>query len=136
MKLRNKKTGKIVELETYCILGKSYERLTDINKNWEDYEDQKDIYYWYIDDLGRIQLSSKELDEISDRPNNWLIRKAIGNYFETEEEAEFAVRKVKAWKRLKDKGFRFLGNNIFFIDGINSDSKKEIEKDLDLLFWS
>jgi hypothetical protein len=33
--------------------------------------------------------------------------KQIGNYFETKEEAEKAVEKLKAWKRLKDKGFRF-----------------------------
>ena len=30
--------------------------------------------------------------------------KSIGNYFETEEEAEKAVEKLKAWKRLKDTG--------------------------------
>ena len=33
----------------------------------------------------------------------------IGNYFDTREEAEKAVEKLKAWKRLKDKGFRFTG---------------------------
>ena len=33
--------------------------------------------------------------------------KEIGNYFETREEAEKAVEKLKAYKRLKDKGFRF-----------------------------
>ena len=33
--------------------------------------------------------------------------KQIGNYFETKEEAELAVEELKAWKRLKDKGFRF-----------------------------
>jgi hypothetical protein len=32
---------------------------------------------------------------------------SLGNYFETKEEAEKAVEKLKAWKRLKDKGFRF-----------------------------
>ena len=34
-------------------------------------------------------------------------RKQIGNYFETEEEAEQAVEKLKAWKRLKDNGISF-----------------------------
>lgn len=33
----------------------------------------------------------------------------IGNYFETKEEAEKVVKKLKAWTRLKDKGFRFTG---------------------------
>lgn len=33
--------------------------------------------------------------------------KEIGNYFETYEEADKAVEKLKAVKRLKAKGFRF-----------------------------
>ena len=33
--------------------------------------------------------------------------KEFGNYFATKEEAEKVVEKLKAWKRLKDKGFRF-----------------------------
>ena len=31
----------------------------------------------------------------------------IGNYFETREESEKAVEKLKAWKRLKDRNLRF-----------------------------
>lgn len=77
MKLRNKKTGKIVELQVHHIAGKSYESLADVSKDWEDYEEPKE--YWYISD----------------------------NYFETKEEAEKAAEKLKAWKRLKDKGFKF-----------------------------
>ena len=69
-------------------------------------------------------------------------RKEIGNDFSGIEEAEKAVEKLKAWKRLKDNGFKFQfwtssysGDNIsFFIDWITADSKKEIEQDLDLLF--
>ena len=38
--------------------------------------------------------------------------KEIGNYFETVEEAEQAVEKLKAWKRLRDKEFRFIGWSI------------------------
>lgn len=34
-------------------------------------------------------------------------RLKIGNCFQTEEEAEKAVEKLKAWKRLKDSGFKF-----------------------------
>lgn len=33
-------------------------------------------------------------------------RKQFGNYFNTREEAEKAVEKLKAWKQLKDKGFQ------------------------------
>lgn len=38
--------------------------------------------------------------------------KEIGNYFETKEEAEKAVEKLKAWKRLKDAGFYFVEDAI------------------------
>ena len=41
--------------------------------------------------------------------------KSIGNYFETKEEAEKAVEKLKAWKRLKDKGVTF-GNSLTMFD--------------------
>ena len=33
----------------------------------------------------------------------------IGDYYETKEEAEKVVEKLKAWKRLKNKGFKFTG---------------------------
>lgn len=72
----------------------------------EDYEEPKDKGYWYIDDSCRMRYSSELLDEIDDRPNNWMIRKLCGNYFSSREEAEKAVKKLKAWKRLKDKGMR------------------------------
>ena len=35
----------------------------------------------------------------------------LGNCFQTEEEAEKAVEKLKAWKRLKDSGLKFKGWN-------------------------
>lgn len=110
MKLRNKKTGEIV------IFGEGIVDLNQIGcKNvaemmeagWEDYEEPKDNNYWYIDSLGKIEFHSTILDEIAGTPNNAMIRKIIGNYFESREEAEKAVEKLKAWKRLKDKGFRF-----------------------------
>lgn len=72
-----------------------------IEAGWEDYEEPKD--YWYIDVDGSIIQSHKPtyinhlLDGI----------KSIGNYFETKEEAEKAVEKLKAWKRLKDARFKF-----------------------------
>lgn len=49
---------------------------------------KKDKSYWFIDDVGRIQHSSPLLDKLQDRPNNFFIRKAIGNYFESYEEAQ------------------------------------------------
>ena len=87
--------------------------------------------YWYITDGGYICR-----DDI--KYSDWIEeRKSIGNYFETEEEAEKAVEKLKAFKGLKDKGFRF-------IDHIDRDTGQGMTRyewdgyingeDLDLLF--
>jgi hypothetical protein len=57
---------------------------------------------------GRIKAMNDANDEED------VARKAIGNYFETKEEAELAVEKLKAWKRLKDKGVKIIG---YYCDG-------------------
>ena len=106
MKLRNKKTGEIVEsiLEAANRLdnGKNTYTLAELNAEWEDYEDPKE--YWFINSVGGAIRPSDTTDwEQEDAAHH----KEIGNYFETREEAEKAVEKLKAWKRLKDKGFRF-----------------------------
>ena len=68
----------------------------------EDYEEPKE--YWYIDTTeGSAVERTCEGFELTDKE-----RKEIGNYFETREEAEKAVEKLKAWKRLKDNHFKFL----------------------------
>lgn len=56
--------------------------------------------YYYINNLG-IVCDDELPSSLSKK------RKLIGNYFETKKAAEKAVKKLKAWKRLKDKGFRF-----------------------------
>lgn len=68
--------------------------------------------------------------------------KQIGNYFDTREEAEKALEKLKAIKRLKDKGFKFIGKtyetdkrfgSIFY--NVDEDTYSEdIIDDLDFLF--
>lgn len=110
MKLKNKKTGEMCELKVTVngdltitkddeIIG-IYSSLAELNEEWEDApEEPKE--YWYIDYGGRI----KAINDANDEED--LARKEIGNYFETKEEAEKAVEKLKAWKRLKDKGFKF-----------------------------
>ena len=68
--------------------------------------------------------------------------KETGNYFETKEEAEKAVEKLKSWKRLKDKGLRFgkrrydqySGEMFWDYPNDTGLSDKQICKDLDLLF--
>ncbi|MBQ3474463.1 hypothetical protein IJH24_03530 [Candidatus Saccharibacteria bacterium] len=108
MKLRNKKTGEIATLtlstngEDMIIMGNDmYAHITKLSelKDYEDYEEPKE--YWYINfDLECIKTTDDDTETDG-------YHKLIGNYFETNEEAEKAVEKLKAWKRLKDKGFRF-----------------------------
>ena len=68
---------------------------------------KKLAYYYYIDsacegDIDRTEIfDCKHCKRIDD------FNKSIGNYFETEKEAEKAVERLRAWKRMKDKGFRF-----------------------------
>ena len=113
MKLRNKKTGEICEpFGITCVNGRTFVQfddgkgtfkfeahsLAELNEEWEDCNG-----YYYIGDGGDVHLSrTKYRLEHEDEAT-----KEIGNYFETEEEAEKAVEKLKAWKRLKEAGFEF-----------------------------
>ena len=149
MKLRNKKTGEIVETDymfgvsipTQRTFGcpsydqiASYNSLAELNEDWEDYEGPKE--YWCIDWTGGINHITV-LDDTDEFEEN---KKEIGNYFETREEAEKAVKKLKAWKRLEDKGFRFngwkcTGSISFIFDNYCGDGQpKSASDDLDLLF--
>ncbi len=103
MKLRNKKTGEIREIKNILVDGMfTVNSLAELNEEWEDVpEEPKDFQYIMAD--GNIDLQA---DNNSIFSNNL---KEIGNYFETEEEAEKAVEKLKAWKRLKDKGVELYG---------------------------
>lgn len=106
MKLRNKITGEINEFMVH----KRIEDREDGNPvyapfdgnidEWEDYEKPKE--YWHIAELCAGLQRKQDTDNGEDRFN-----KQIGNYFDTEEEAKKAVEKLRAWKRLKDKGFSF-----------------------------
>lgn len=123
MKVKNKKTGEIVELieivriddvsnEFYLRLsdkeGRTFKvginSLAELNEEWEDYEESKD--FWFIDPEILIACESTN-PLLCDKKVAIETMKQIGNYFETREEAEKAVEKLKAVKRLKDKGFRF-----------------------------
>ena len=145
MKLRNKKTGEIVDLSVGTLYSNNngglinirqfrdsvdtdkYSSLAELNKEWEDYEEPKK-YYIYGD--------SVLLGTVGDFVEPGF--KQIGNWFETKEEAEQAIEKLRALKRLKDAGFRFdgwqkiiefnHGNITFKIDG-NTNGE-----DLNLLF--
>jgi len=150
--VKNRSTGDIGELDfdskevvfivvRYDLLTKVtsksyYKNLKDLNEKWEDVEELKG--YWYINEFGTATEITHARENIYDKQ-----RKNFGNYFETEEEAEKTVKKLKAWKRLKDKGFRFDG----YDSGHNSNKELcgqayfkagnfwfDIKQDLDLLF--
>lgn len=137
MKLRNKKTGEVV------VFGEGVIDLRQIGcKNvaemieagWEDYEEPKK--YWLISPVDAdVEQTEMEGDEVD------TFNKQIGNYFETKEEAEKAVEKLKAYKRLKDKGFDFVGcfkdntiNYEFVERPLDYDEAEEAEQDLAFLF--
>lgn len=91
--------------------------------------------YWRITDLG--ESKSIRLDQ---HHQNIKKRKKIGNYFETREEAEKAVKKLLALTRLKNNGFKFkcwrivdLGADKYYFV-ITAESDGAIKDDLDLLF--
>ena len=103
MHIRNKKTGEIVEIckicpEPYEARDFRYNSLAELNAEWEDCDEPKE--YWFIDFNGEI----KEFDVLGFEWQGWM--REIGNYFETKEEAEKAVEKLKAWKQLKDEGMK------------------------------
>lgn len=150
MLLKNKKTGEISEpFGIACINGRTFiqfddgkgtfkfeaHSLAELNEEWEDVpEEPKE--YWYLS--GRGEVRCIEDDGVKFDKDH----KEIGNYFESKEEAEKAVEKLEAWKRLKDKGFRFdswdenhhnLGIIEFSFDKVE-DNVWDFEKDLDLLF--
>lgn len=151
MKFKNKKTGQegnfIINKDHFeCVdldLVPEYNSLAELNEDWEDYEEPKE--YWFINDLDgkpmKCELRYCPVRDFAD----WIEkRKQIGNYFETKEEAEKAVEKLKAFKRLRDKGFKFTewyrpdGCEPFIVVETNIDyddvENRELQKHLDLLF--
>ena len=123
MRLRNKKTLIVVDAEIRDAINDgpkglkvvesgevlaTYTSLAQLNTEWEDYEEPKE--HWYINYL--CEVDKLNIDEnFTDAERSLILDRQleIGNYFETKEEAEKAVEKLKAWKRLKDEGFEFIG---------------------------
>lgn len=101
MKLKNKKTGEIVIASvTRVVSGVDFDcgqTLAELNAEWEDVPEEPRTH-WMID-----TSVLEPVREIVGQP--YEIDREIGNWFNTKEEAELAVRKLKAWKRLKDEGF-------------------------------
>ena len=107
MKLRNKKSGEIIETypDRFVINSgeqiRQYDSLAKLNADWEDVPKEPKEYYtidWSCTGVTTNKYSGDDIDDFN---------KSIGNYFETKEEAEKAVEKLKAWKRLKEARFEF-----------------------------
>lgn len=113
MRLKNKKTGEIIDdgyvRETYDFqfdgqkhvlavfksnghrpperVSGAYTSLAELNSEWEDYKEPEGIV--------KVEQS--------------IVPTCVYIVCSTEEEAKLAIRKLEAWTRLKDKGFRFNG---------------------------
>lgn len=82
------------------------------------------------------------MDEEYEDEEDTKATKEIGNYFSSREEAELAVRKLKAWKRLNNCGLKFidwwLSKDNHIIIGTNIQifdiDEQGLREDLDLLF--
>lgn len=147
MKLKNKKTGGlanlIVDKDTLRVKTDAgwadYDTLAELNEEWEDYEEPKVGYI--IDPMEEDCVSA---DDSGYEESDVERAKEVGLWFETEEEAERAVEKLKAWTRLKDLGTELLGWEIRDLPTggnwqtinvkLNVRAKKEPMKLLDLLF--
>ena len=109
MLLKNKKTGEIKEFVLFD--GKNELQggatLKDLVKEWEDApEEPKE--HWFIDYDGGIIPFNRNKETATDN-----LMKQIGNYFETEKQAEKAVEKLKALTKLCKKGFEFNSVEMF-----------------------
>ena len=145
-KLRKKNTGEIGELcitnDVYevavrkCMTSFTYDTLAELNEEWEDYK-EPDVFY-FIDRDGQIIGAEREalLRGLNSKAYDYEMAKSIGNVFDTLEEAEKAVEKLKAWKRLKDNGFKFVAcyDDDEYIKYKPSKDYSGMYDDLDLLF--
>lgn len=120
MKLRNKKTGEIeIVCPIYLQSQGEYNSLAELNEEWEDYEEPKGVKSIYFTGATvYIEMSNQK-------------------------EAIEVEEKLKAWKRLKDKGFEFRNLRRYLLTDGGLDirlSKSEywedeqVQADLDLLF--
>ena len=81
-----------------------YDKLEKLYEEWEDApEEPKGT--WTIDPMNENYIDDGKYTA----PDELERYEELGLKFDTEEEAEKAVERLRAWKRLKDKGFRFMG---------------------------
>lgn len=147
MQLRNKKTGEI----GYLIVGRGSDYYHVCNDEWSSCGK-----YWSLAEL------NEEWEDAPEEPKGSaldLMILTLANFIENEpdedkvdlEDCEQMSDKLKAWRRLKDKGFRFvcytrrldvamlpevraLKNLIDITAYLPSNKIEEMEADLELLF--
>ena len=109
MLLRNKKTGEILHIGNIIVENPKKidcgeltkcSSLAELNDEWEDYNPK---VFYYINENGGV-LRYIPSDPEGEDETYIKYQKEIGNHFSSGEEAEKAVEKLKALKRLKDKG--------------------------------
>lgn len=147
MKLRNKKTGEIGYLYDHSLVQDiiivydvkgivaKYNSLAELNEEWEDAPEEPKKF-WFVDADGEV----RETNYLSG--NDKVSLRNFGNYFGTKEEAEQAVKKLKAWKRLNNCGLKsidwWLSKDNHIIIGTNRQifdiDEQGLREDLDLLF--
>jgi len=105
---------------------------------WDECKPEEPVYYYFIQDDGRIGVDAVNPYNHKSKMEE---HKSIGNYFNTREEAEKAVEKLKAWKRLKDNWglkpenwHRVDDDTIAVRFGVGVHIDMPIQEDLDLLF--
>ena len=110
MKLINKRTGKIGYLYEHSLMQdmiivydvkgiiSKYTSLAELNEEWEDYEEEEKEYYT-LNSSGQIWTTECFNEESIKN------MKQIGNYFNTREEAEKAVERLKKLQNLRNRGY-------------------------------
>ena len=136
MKLRNKKTGGIDDfnIEATGLEWTGYTSLREFCEDWGDVEEPKEFLA-----ISPYRKEGYEVFPYDNFVHIYRLAEELGIAFETKEEAEQAVEKLKALKRLKDNGFKFEGwkrdehyCGDFTITATDQTSCDD--KDLDLLF--
>lgn len=113
-----------------------YNNLAELCEKWEDYEEPKE--FWYISTLTGVFFTKYMGDPFTGEEEKKYIE--IGNHFETKEEAEKAVEKLKAWKRMKKCGLRFWDLDTvhlkigYSFENYTQEDIPQLKKDLALLF--
>lgn len=110
-----------------------YDDLKTFANDWEDYEDEHLYVISAEISCGYECVLKDDYATLCDT----AVELGIG--FKTEKEAQKTVERLKTWKRLKDKGFRFRGISdgyigFWFPKAEDMFEKNETRADLDLLF--